>query len=85
MKPGGSMPHSQGLYNSPYPQFLDLTHISLRSILIFSSHLCLGLPKSLNVKIFKALLPCSTLAARIARLNLLDLIILTILSKWYQL
>ena len=42
MKPGGSMPHSQGLSNNPYPepnqnQFIVLIPISLRSILVLSS------------------------------------------------
>ena len=48
-------------------QFLILIPISLRSILILSAHLRLGLPKGLipaglPVKIFKALLPSSILA-----------------------
>ena len=45
MDPGGSMLHSQGLSNNPSTQFLALIPISLRSILILSSHLRLGLPK----------------------------------------
>ena len=70
MEPRGSIPHSQGLSNNPYtePNQLNSSYrypISLRYILIFSSHLCLGLPKSLftvclPVKILKALLPSST-------------------------
>jgi hypothetical protein len=56
--------------------------ISLRSTLILSSHLCLGLPKGVflvgvPVKILKALLPCSILATCPAHLNLLELITLT--------
>ena len=52
MEPGGSMSHSQGLSNNPYPEqnqqkFHVLIPISLRYILIFSSHLRLGLPKRL--------------------------------------
>ena len=52
MEPGGSMPHSQGLSNNSYPepnqtQLPALIPISSRSILILSSHLCLGLPKGL--------------------------------------
>ena len=45
MKPEGSMPHS----NNPYPERkqLVLIRISLRSILILSSHLRLGLPKGM--------------------------------------
>ena len=52
------MPHSQGLNQS---QFLVLIPICLRSILILSSHLRLGLPKGLfpagvPVEILKELL-----------------------------
>ena len=50
MKLGGSMPHSQGPSNNPKAessQFLVLMLISLRSILILSSHLRLGHPKRL--------------------------------------
>ena len=44
MESGILMLHSQGPFNNPYPepnqiQFLVLTHISLRSIKILSSHL----------------------------------------------
>ena len=70
MKPGGSKPHLQGLSNpilsrAESSQFLILTPISLNSILILSSNLLLGLPKSLfpagvHVKIMKALLPFCT-------------------------
>ena len=56
-------------------QLLALIPISLRSILILSSHLRLGLPKGLFpvdvlVKILKALLPSSILATWPAYLNL---------------
>ena len=52
---------------------------SLRSILIFSSHLRLGLPKGLfpsgeSVKILKELLPSSFLATGPAHLSLLSMI-----------
>ena len=49
MEPGDSMPHSEGLSNNPYPEpnQSNLLPIYLRSILILSSHLRLGLPKSL--------------------------------------
>ena len=93
MELGDSMPHSQGLSINPYPEpnmFLALIPISLRFILILSSHLRRGLPKSLfpvsvPVKIFKALLPCSILATDPDHLNLLDLITLTILGERYKL
>ena len=56
MKPGGLMPHSQGLSNNPYPQNKKPNSlyfsISLRSILILSSDLQLGF--------FKGLFPVST-------------------------
>ena len=66
IKPGGSMPHSQGPSNNPYPES-NQPNSSSRSILILSSYLCLGLPKGvfpvgLPVNIFKALLPSSILA-----------------------
>ena len=71
MECGGSMPHSQGLSNNPYPELNQPNStywipISLRSILILSSHLCLCLPKGifpvgLHVQILKAFLPSSIL------------------------
>ena len=84
MEPGGSMPHSQGLSNNHYPE--PNQPISLRSILICSCHLLLGLskgifPVGLLVKILKALLPFSILATWPAYLNLLYLITLTILGE----
>ena len=88
MKPGGSMPHSQGLSNNPYPEPKQpaLIPISSRSILILPSHLRRDLPKGLfpvglPVKIVKALIPSSILATCPADLNLLDLITLTILCE----
>ena len=66
IKHGGSMPHSQGISNNPYPaesiQFLVLAPISLRCSLTLSSHICVGLPKDLlpvglPVNVLKALLP----------------------------
>ena len=89
------MSHSNGVSNNPYPeyesiQFLILKPISLRSILILSSHLRPGLPKclfpvGLLVKILKALLPSSILATCPVHLYLLDLITLTILGERYKL
>jgi hypothetical protein len=90
IKPVGSMPHSQGLSNNPYPKskqpILVVIFISLRSILILYSHLRLSLlkgliPIGLPVKILITLLPSPILATRPAQLNLLDLISLTILSE----
>ena len=71
-------------------QFLVLMPISLRSILILSSHLRLGLHRglfrvNLPVIILKALLPSSILATCIAHLNVLELITLTILGERYKL
>ena len=67
-------------------EFLVLIPISVRSIQILSSHLRLGFPKVLfpadvPVKILKALLPSSILAACLAQLNALDLIALNKLSE----
>ena len=85
MEPECSMPHSQRLSNNPYPernqQFLILIPISLRSILLLSPRLYLGLPKDLfpvgvPFNILKAFLPSSNLATRPVHLNLLDLIAL---------
>ena len=82
MENGGSIPHKQRLFNNPYPraesiQFLVLTSISLRSILILSSHLRVGAPRglfpvTLPLKILKALIPFSILATCPAHLKLLD-------------
>ena len=67
MEPGGSMSHPQGLFSNPYEltKFHVLIPISLKSILILSSHLCLGLPKNIlsagvPVKNLKALLHSMT-------------------------
>ena len=80
------MLYSQGLPK----QIFRIYTISFRSILIFSSHLCLGLPKDLfpiglPVKILKALLPSSILVTWPAYLNFLGLIALTILGERYKL
>ena len=56
MEPDGSLPHSQVTANCPYPepdQSCPSPHaISLRSILILSSHLSLGLPNGLFPPVF---------------------------------
>jgi len=91
MEPGNSTPHSQGLYNNPYPESnqYNSPHFSSRSILILSSHLRPGLPKGLfsvglPVRILKALLSSSILATCPAHLNLVDLITLTILGERFK-
>ena len=67
-------------------QFLVLIPIYLRSILILSSHLRLGLPRglfSVFTYVLKALLPSSILATWPAHPYLLDLITLIILGEPY--
>ena len=75
------MLHPQGVSNEPnHPNFSHCyLPISLRSILILSSHLRLGIPKALSlspvgvpVKILKALLASSILSTWPTHLNLLD-------------
>ena len=63
--------------------------ISWRSILILSSHLCLGLPSDLlpsgfPIKILYTSLLAAIRATRPVRLNLLDFIIQTILGEEYR-
>ena len=75
MEPGGLNPHLQGLSNNPYPKpyqpsFYYLSPISLRSILIMSTRLRLGLPEDifpvgLRFKMLKALLSTSILTTSI--------------------
>ena len=78
MECGGSMSHSQGLSNKPYPESNQPN--SLRSILILSSfYYCL------SVNILKALLTSSILATWSACLDILDLITLNILGERYKL
>jgi hypothetical protein len=90
-----SMPHSRGLSSNPYPESNQLISsywylFSLRSILILSSHLSLGLPKGLfpvgvPVKTLKAFLHSSILATWPAHLNFIGLITLSILGERYEL
>ena len=87
MEPRDSMPHSQE--RSKSTQFLVLIPISLRSILILSSHLRLGLPKGLfpvgfRVKTLKVLLPSAIRATRLARPNILNLNTPTKLGERYK-
>ena len=90
MEPGGSIQHplriSNNLYSEPNQTNSQYLHVSLRYILILSSHL--RLPKGLfpvgtSVKIFKVLLISSILAMCFAHINILDLI--NLLGKWYKL
>ena len=88
MEPGGSMLHSQGLSDNPYPDSNQPNYphwylpISSRSILIVSSHLHLGLP----IGVFLAGLPVKfPHSGRLIHLNLLDLITLTISDERYKL
>ena len=82
MEPSGPTTHLQGLSNNKYPernQSNSLNCHHLRSILIVSSRLCVGLPRglfpvSLPVNILKGLLTSCILAIYPAHLNLLDLI-----------
>ena len=93
MKSVGSKPYSQWLSNNTYlkpNQFLVLIPISLRYILILSSHLRLFLhevlfPLGLLVNILKALLPFSIRATWSTHLSLLDLITMTVLGERYKL
>ena len=63
MKPGGSMPHTQGLSNNPYSEPTQANStISLRSILTLSNFLKGSFPIGLPVKILKAVIPSSILA-----------------------
>ena len=85
---------TRALQQSPFwdesTEFLVLISISLRSNLILSSHLCLGLandlfPVGLSAEILKALLPSYNLTTWRAHLNILDLITLTLLGERYKL
>ena len=88
------MPHSQGLPNNSYPELKQPNFLYWYLFFKIHSniflHLPLGLCKSLfpvglPFNILKALLPSSILATRPVHLNLLDSIILTIVSLRYKL
>jgi hypothetical protein len=93
-EPEGSSPHLQQLGTKPYSEPTEPTQhppqpISLRSILITSSHLRLGLPRSLfpsafTTKIFYTFLSSPMLATCPAHPILLDLICLTIFGDVYK-
>ena len=69
MEPRGSMLHSQALSQAELIQFLVLTPISLRSILILPFQLCLDLPTSF----FPVILPVKTLETFLPGLDYLTI------------
>ena len=86
MKPGRSIPHSQGHSNNPYPECNPIPRIDNKFFEIYCNIVLPYMPRlskrsfpvGLPVKILKALLPSSILAIFPAHLNLLNLIKLTI-------
>jgi hypothetical protein len=95
-EPEGSSPHTQQPANDPYPEPVESTPhpppkpFSLRSILIPSSHLRVGLPRGLFLSGFPTkplytFLPSPTRATCPAHLTLLDLICLIISGDDYKL
>ena len=93
MEPEGSLPRSHEPTTCPYPKpdptSTCLTPISLKSILILTSQLCLGLPSGL----LPSALPTKTLytpllspirATCTAHLSLLDFITPVILGKEHK-
>ena len=84
---GGSMPHSQGLSNNPYPTRINqIPHIHTYFFKIHSNIVLPSTPRAyqrslssrLPATILKEFLPCSILVTWFAHLNLLYLITLTI-------
>ena len=93
MKPGVSMPNSQGLSNNQLSRINPILRIDTYLFKVHSNIFLPSTPKppkglfpvGLSVKILKTLLPSSILATCSSHLNLLDLITLTILGEWYKL
>jgi hypothetical protein len=88
MEPVGSLPRSQEPSTGPYPEpdQSNLYHHTLRSILILSAHLRLGLPNGLLpsgflTNILYAFLLSPIRATFPGHLILLDLLILSILGE----
>jgi len=92
METEGSLPHSQVPANCPWASSIKSIHphpTSWRSILIISSHLCLGLPIGLFlsgflIKTLYTPLIYPTRATCPAHLILLDLITRTIMGEQYR-
>jgi len=95
MEPEGSLPYSQGPAHRSLPsvtwiKYTTSHHLSLRSILILSSHLRLGIPSGLfpsrfPTKIFYPFLIAPVRAICHAHLIILDLITLITFGESYKL
>ena len=91
MEPEDSLPHSHVPATCPYPEPARSIHTptSLRSILILSSHLRLGLPSGLFPSGFPTETLCATLLSPVratcpAHLILLDIITRTTCGEQYR-